>query len=77
MQQYIALIPAIQQILNTGREPLPDERLSIYNAIATYYNHSSYPPIPHKCWLTNYLYTRQATGRTPADIIAYVPGRML
>jgi hypothetical protein len=70
MQQYIALIQAIQHILNADREPLPDERLSICNAITTYYKHSATEPLPQKCWLTNYLYTPQAAGRTPAEKLA-------
>jgi hypothetical protein len=76
MQQYTALIPAIQNILTAGREPLPDERLSICNAITTYYTYSPTEPLPQKCWLTNYLYTPQ-DGRTPAERLAYTPGRML
>lgn len=68
MQEYTALIPAIQRILNAGREPLPDERLSIRNAIATYYQHSATEPLPQLCWLTNYLYTPQA-GYAPAYVL--------
>ena len=69
MQRYTALIPAIQHILNARREPLPDERLAICNAIATYYQHLPTEPVPQVCWLTNYLHTPQAGGITPAYVL--------